>query len=150
LLAKEYINNDEQLLIANSDQYVEWDSSDFMYSVQGEGIDGGILVFYNTHPKWSYAKVNKDGFVTEVREKVVVSDKATVGIYHWKKGRDYVRYAEQMIRENIRVNGEFYVCPVYNKAIEDGKRFKTYSIDRDKMWGLGTPEDLNYFIESRK
>jgi len=148
LLAKEYIDNGEQLLIANSDQYVEWDSSDFMYSVQGAGIDGGILSFYSTHPKWSYAKVDKDGFVTEVREKLVISDKATVGIYHWSRGSDYVKYAEQMIAKNVRVNNEFYVCPVYNEAIGDNRKFKTYSVE--KMYGLGTPEDLNCFLESRK
>lgn len=143
LLAKELINNDEPLLIANSDQFVEWDSNEFMYSMQGDKIDGGILTFNNTHPKWSYAKLDDNGFVTEVREKEVISDEATVGIYYWSKGSDYVRYAEQMIAKNIRVNNEFYVCPVYNEAIKDGKQVKIFHIN--KMWGLGTPEDLTYF-----
>jgi len=144
LLAKELINNNDQLLIANSDQYIEWDSSHFMYSVQSDHIDGGVLTFYNTHPKWSYAKVNEDGFIDEIREKVVISNNATVGIYHWKKGSDYVKYAEQMIAKNIRVNNEFYVAPVYNEAIQDGKKFKMYEVE--EMQGLGTPEDLNLFL----
>lgn len=145
LLAKEYIDNDQQLILANSDQYVEWDSSDFMYSLQGDHIDGGILVFENTHPKWSYAKTDKDGFVTEVAEKKPISNKATVGIYHWKRGSDYVKYAEQMIKKNIRVNNEFYVCPVFNEAIADGCKIKTYHTDY--MHGLGTPEDLSAFLK---
>jgi HAD superfamily hydrolase (TIGR01509 family) len=145
LLAKDLINNNEPLLIANSDQFVEWDSNQFMYSMVGDTIDGGILTFYSTHPKWSYAKLNEDGFVSEVQEKKPISDKATVGIYYWTKGSDYVKYAEQMIENNTRVNNEFYVCPVYNEAIKDNKKIKIFDIP--KMWGLGTPEDLNYFLE---
>ena len=145
LLAKQYIDNDEPLLIANSDQFVEWNSNEFMYSMIGDGIDGGILTFYSKHPKWSYVKLNKQGYVTDLQEKKVISNKATVGIYFWRKGSDYVKYAEQMIENNIRVNNEFYVAPVYNEAINDDKKIKIFDIP--KMWGLGTPEDLNYFIK---
>lgn len=145
LLARNYIDNDESLLIANSDQYVEWSSSDTVYSFMTEGVDGGIVTFKATHPKWSYVKTNLDGFVSEVAEKKPISDIATVGIYYWKKGSDYVKYADQMIKKDIRTNGEFYVCPVFNEAILDNKKFKTKNIK--KMWGLGTPEDLNYFLE---
>jgi len=143
LLAKEHIDNDDQLLIANSDQWVDWDSSEFMYSVQGEHVDGGILHFKASHPKWSYIKVDENNYVTELAEKKVISNLATVGIYHWKRGSDYVKYAEQMIDKDIRVNGEFYVAPVYNEAIEDGLKIKPYEVSG--MYGLGTPEDLNYF-----
>lgn len=146
LLAKEYINNDSQLLIANSDQFVEWYSDEFMYSMIASGVDAGILSFNSTHPKWSFAKVDNNGFVTEVAEKNPISNIATVGIYYWKNGSDYVKYAERMIEKNIRVNNEFYVCPVFNQAIEDGKKIKTYNIE--KMWGIGTPEDLYVFINN--
>lgn len=144
LLAKEYINNDNPLVMANSDQFVEWDSNNVMYSFKADGIDGGILTFKATHPKWSYAKLDENGFVCEVAEKKPISDNATVGIYYWKKGSDYVKYAEQMIDKNIRVNNEFYVCPVFNEAIEDGKKIRVKEIK--KMWGIGTPEDLNVFL----
>lgn len=146
LLAKEFINNDEPLLIANSDQFVEWDSNEFMYSMIGDQIDGGILTFSNTHPKWSYIKLDSNGFVAEVREKEVISNIATVGIYYWKRGSDYVKYAEQMINKNIRVNNEFYVAPTYNEAIQNNKKIKIFNVD--KMWGLGTPEDLEHFIKN--
>ena len=148
LLAKEYIDNDNPLVMANSDQYVEWDSNNVMYSFAADGIDGGILTFKATHPKWSYAKLDDNGFVSEVAEKKPISDNATVGIYYWKKGSDYVKYAEQMIEKNIRTNNEFYVCPVYNEAIADGKKIRVKQIE--KMWGIGTPEDLNYFLENHK
>ena len=148
LLAKEFINNDEPLLMANSDQFVEWDSNEFMYKMIEQKVDGGILTFQATHPKWSFAKVDEYGYVTEVAEKNPISDIATVGVYYWAKGSDYVKYAEQMIDKNIRTNNEFYVCPVFNEAIGDGKKIKTFNIE--KMWGLGTPEDLNYFLENHK
>ena len=145
LLAKEFINNDEPLITANSDQFVEWNSNECLYAFNADGIDGGILTFEATHPKWSFAKIGEDGFVSEVAEKKPISNNATVGIYFWKRGCDYVKYCEQMIEKDIRINGEFYVCPVFNEAINDGKKIRAKKID--KMWGLGTPEDLNYFLE---
>jgi HAD superfamily hydrolase (TIGR01509 family) len=148
LLAKEHINNDQPLLMANSDQFVEWDSNEFMYKMIEQKVDGGILTFHATHPKWSFAKTDEYGYVTEVAEKNPISDIATVGVYYWAKGSDYVKYAEQMIDKNIRTNNEFYVCPVFNEAIADGKKIKTFNIE--KMWGLGTPEDLNYYLENYK
>ena len=148
LLAKELINNDEPLLMANSDQFVEWNSNECLYAFTADNVDGGIVTFKATHPKWSFAKLGEDGFVSEVAEKNPISDNATVGIYFWKHGRDFVQYAEQMIEKNIRTNNEFYVCPVFNEAIQDGKLIRAKSID--KMWGIGTPEDLNYFLEHYK
>ena len=150
LLAKEYIDNDEPLLMANSDQFVEWNSNESLYAFNDKNVDGGIVTFEATHPKWSYAKVGEDGFVQEVAEKKPISNNATVGIYFWKKGSDYVKYAEQMIEKDVRTNNEFYVCPVFNEAIEDGKRIKIKDIDKNGMWGLGTPEDLNYYLEHYK
>jgi HAD superfamily hydrolase (TIGR01509 family) len=145
LLAKELINNDEPLLMANSDQYLEWNSNECLYAFTADTIDGGIITFKATHPKWSFAKVGEDGLVSEVAEKNPISDTATAGIYFWKKGSNYVKYAEQMIQKNVRTNNEFYVCPVFNEAIADGKKIRIKNID--KMWGIGTPEDLNYFLE---
>ncbi len=148
LLAKEFINNDDHLLIANSDQFVEWDSCDFMYSMLSNNLDGGILSFRDTNPKWSFAKVDELGFVTEVAEKNPISDIATVGIYYFNRGREYVKFAEQMIEKNIRVNNEFYVCPVYNEYVQAGKKLKTK--DCKAMWGMGTPEDLQHFLKHYK
>jgi HAD superfamily hydrolase (TIGR01509 family) len=148
LLAKEFINNDNPLFFANSDQYVEWNSMDFMYKMQETNCDGGIVTFESTHPKWSFVKLNDNGFATEVAEKNPISNIATVGYYYWKKGSDFVKYAEQMIERNIRVNNEFYVCPVFNQAIDDSKKIRVFNID--KMWGLGTPEDLTIYLENNK
>ena len=148
LLAKDFINNDEPLVIANSDQFIEWNSLEFFYKMNEQNLDAGIVSFRAAHPKWSYAKVDDSGFVTEVAEKNPISDIATVGVYYWKQGKDFVKYAESMILKDIRVNNEFYVCPVFNEAISDGLKIKTFDVP--KMWGIGTPEDLNYFLENYK
>ena len=148
LLAKEFINNDNPLLIANSDQYLDWNSNEFLYKMNETNIDAGIITFSSTHPKWSFAKLNNDGFVIEVAEKNPISNLATAGIYYWKIGSNYVKYAEQMINKNIKTNNEFYVCPVFNEAIKDGLKIRTFNID--EMWGIGTPEDLNNFLQNHK
>ena len=148
LLAKEHINSDSPLFFANSDQFVEWDSNEFLYKMNETNADGGIVTFEATHPKWSFAKVNEQGLVTEVAEKNPISNIATIGFYYWKNGSDFVKYAEQMIDKDIRVNNEFYVCPVFNEAIKDGKAIRTFDVK--EMWGLGTPEDLNYYLENYK
>jgi HAD superfamily hydrolase (TIGR01509 family) len=146
LLSKDLIDNENPLFFANSDQFVEWNSNDFMYKMQESNSDGGIVTFESTHPKWSFVKTDENGFATEVAEKNPISNQATVGFYYWKSGSDFVKYAEEMIEKDIRVNGEFYVCPVFNTAIEDCKKITTFNIER--MWGLGTPEDLNYYLEN--
>jgi HAD superfamily hydrolase (TIGR01509 family) len=148
LMAKEFIDSDSPLFFANSDQFVEWDSNEFMYKMNETDADGGIVTFTATHPKWSFAKVDEKGLVTEVAEKNPISDIATVGYYYWKHGSDFVKYAEQMISKNIRVNGEFYVCPVFNEAISDCRKIRVFNVK--SMWGLGTPEDLKYYLENYK
>ena len=141
LLAKPYIDNEMPLIIVNSDQYVEWDSQEFLYV--SSHTDGCLLTFTDTQTKWSYAKVVDDR-VVEVREKEVISNHATVGIYYWRCGSIFVQCANQMIQQNKRVNNEFYVCPVFNELVEAGGDVKIF--DCLKMWSLGVPEDLEYFM----
>ena len=141
LLAKELIDNKDNLIIANSDQIINWDSNKMLDQLKEN--DGSILIFKDSDTKWSFAKIQND-YVTEVAEKKPISDNATVGVYGWKHGSDYVKYAKQMVDKNIRTNNEFYVCPVYNEAIKDNKKIKTLLVD--KMSGVGTPEDLEKFL----
>jgi HAD superfamily hydrolase (TIGR01509 family) len=148
LLAKKYINNSNPLMIANSDQFIKWDSSKALYDFETKDLDGAILTFKAVHPKWSYAKCDEQGYVVEVAEKKVISTNATVGVYYWKHGSDFVSSAETMIKKNIRVNNEFYVCPVYNEYLKKNKKIKIYEIE--EMWGMGTPQDLQNFLQNFK
>jgi len=143
LLAEKYINNDEPLMIANSDQYVDTDINKYLTAI-GK-YDGLIMTMPASHPKWSYIRYDEAGFVTLVREKEVISDQATVGIYNYRHGRDFVRCAHQMIDKNIRVNGEFYVAPVYNEMVKAGMKI-VYKDVGASMHGLGTPGDLEAFM----
>lgn len=143
LLAERYIDNDEAMMIANCDQYVDSNINEYI-AAMGE-YDGLIMTMPADHPKWSYIKFDEQGFVTMVREKEVISHEATVGIYNYKHGGDFVKFAHQMIEKNIRVNNEFYVAPVYNEMIEAGKKIVFHNVG-ESMYGLGVPEDLNFFM----
>jgi NDP-sugar pyrophosphorylase family protein len=145
LLAKEYINNDEDLLIANSDQYIEYSPENFNMMKEMTDTDAMVYTFEAVHPKWSFVKTNSRGIVTEVAEKKPISNIATCGIYWYRKGSDFVKYAEQMVEKDIRVNNEFYIAPVYNELIEDGKTLVPFYVH--SMWGIGTPEDLRAFLD---
>lgn len=148
LLATEYIENDDELIIANSDQFVDLDITSMVEFARKEELDGAILTFEATHPKWSYSKTGEGGFVCEVAEKRPISRNATVGIYYYKKGRHFVENAQKMILKNCRVNGEFYVAPVFNEMILSDLKIKNFHMERSRMHGLGTPEDLNEFLKT--
>jgi dTDP-glucose pyrophosphorylase len=148
LLARDLIDSNEPLMIANSDQYVDLNINEYLSEMEAQKADGLIMTFFSDHPKWSYCRLRSDGTVSEVVEKKVVSQKATVGIYNFKFGSDFVRSAESMINENLRVNGEFYVAPAYNKLIEAGAKVvtKDTGVEYGGMYGLGTPLDLDFFL----
>lgn len=146
LTAKQHINDDNDILIANSDQYIDFDVSAFIDRAREGDRHGLIQTFEASHPKWSYARTDKNGRVLEVAEKRLISNKATTGLYYFKRGKDFVRGTEAMIRKNCTHNGEFYVCPVYNELIIEGANIGVDDINIDNMHGLGTPEDLDHFL----
>lgn len=148
LLAEEFIDSDEDLLIANSDQIVEYESKNFTLLKNLSNVDSMVFTFNAVHPKWSFVRTNSRGYITEVAEKKPISDIATCGIYWYRRGSDFVKYAKQMVNNNIRVNNEFYIAPVYNELLADGKTLIPFYVH--KMWGIGTPEDLRYFLEQTK
>ena len=148
LLAKDLIDNDEDLLIANSDQIIEYRPENFKALKEMTTVDAIVFSFNAVHPKWSFVKTNSRGYITEVAEKKPISNIATCGIYWYRKGSDFVKYAEQMIEKDIRVNNEFYIAPIYNELIQDNKTLIPFYVH--KMWGIGTPEDLNRFLGETK
>lgn len=150
LLAKELINNNKHLLIANADQLLTWSSSDFLYHTLSKKVDGSILCFSNNglDEKWSYAKLDDDGFVSEVVEKKPISTHPTIGVYYFDKGSDYVKAAEEMIAANDRCGKEFYIAPAYNYMIKDGKKINIYNIDVNNFHPTGTIEDLEKVLNT--
>jgi NDP-sugar pyrophosphorylase family protein len=148
LLAREFIDNGDPLMLANSDQYVDIDINDYLATQDESDAAGLIMTFQADHPKWSYVGFDADGRVERVVEKEVISNEATVGIYNFARGRDFVRAADRMIADDLRVNGEFYVAPTYNALIAEGARIVVHNVGSEGsgMYGLGIPEDLALFV----
>lgn len=161
LLARDLIDSDDPLMIANCDQWVDIDIDDYLAAMEkkdasGNAADGLIMTMWADDPKWSFVRfddgslVDQGGKVVEVVEKQVVSNEATVGIYNYRRGRDYVRAADAMIAKNFRVNNEFYVAPAYNELIAEGQRITVFNVGKeyDGMYGLGIPKDLEWFCNA--
>jgi dTDP-glucose pyrophosphorylase len=149
LLAKEHIDTEYPLMIANADQWVDCPIDDYLSVMDARDADGLIMTMTATDPKWSFIRWEEPWWVREVVEKKVISHEATVGIYNFRRGRDFVAAAERMIEADLRVNGEFYVAPAYNELIAAGKKITFHNIGAEAagMYGLGIPADLKLFEE---
>lgn len=148
LMAREWINDDSPLMIANSDQYVDIDINRYLSFMDDASLDGLIMTMWADDPKWSFVDLDSSNRARRVVEKEVISNEATVGIYNFARGSDFVRAADAMIARNLRVNNEFYVAPVYNQLIEEGRHIGVFNVGAvmNGMYGLGTPEDLVQFL----
>ena len=146
LTTKKYTDSADELLIVNADQYIEMSVDDFLNKARQENLDGLIMTFNSTHPKWSYVRTDEKGRAVETAEKKVISNHATAGLYYFKHGSDFIGATEAMIHKDIRFNNQFYVCPSYNELILEDKKIYIYDIIAVKMHGMGTPEDLNAFL----
>lgn len=149
LLAARYFDNNEPLMTANTDQFIDCDINAYLEAMRARGLDGMIMTMKAQGAKWSYVKTDADGMVVETAEKKAISTDATVGIYNFARGRDLVRAARQMIADDLRVNNEFYTCPCYNYLVREGQKISVFPIgeDRNGMYGLGVPDDLAFFIK---
>jgi NDP-sugar pyrophosphorylase family protein len=148
LLARDLIDTDDPLMIANCDQWVDVDVNDYLAAMDRDRADGLIMTMWSDDPKWSFVRFDGAGEVVEVLEKQVVSNEATVGIYNYRRGRDFVRAAGAMIGADLRVNGEFYVAPTYNQLIPEGRKIAVHNVGKEDagMYGLGIPADLERFL----
>jgi NDP-sugar pyrophosphorylase family protein len=150
LAAKHLIDSDWPLIVANSDQWVDADIEDFASELFLQNRDGLVMTMKSSDPKWSFVEVDENGTILRIAEKEVISEEATVGIYAFRKGSQFVDGAERMIAAGETIRGEFYVAPVYNYLIEQGQEIGIYSVDVEGqgMYGLGTPDDLETFKSS--
>jgi NDP-sugar pyrophosphorylase family protein len=149
LLAKDHINNEDDLIITNCDQIMNWDSASFL---DGCGtFDGAVVTYPCEDIKNSYAQVDpQTGRILRVAEKEVIGRDSLNGIHYWRRGRNFVRSAERMIEEDIRVNGEFYIAPTYNELINEGLFIAPFSIDKEQHYAIGDPKDLETYVRNYK
>ena len=146
LLFSDLIDLDKELVIANCDQIMEWNSDNFLHNVRQ--YDGAVVTYYATTDKNSYARLNKTGDVAEIREKEVISSTSLNGIHYWKRGSDFVKSANEMMHANDRSkNGEFYIGPSYNYMIKNGLRVGIFHITSEMHHAVGDPEDLLKFLD---
>ena len=145
LLAKGHIDDDEDMLMVDSDHFVVCPEFKSVREEARRNDWGGLIpTFERTAPNYSYARLDDEGNVVETREKQVISTHAAV-MYYFTKWKYFVSAAEAMIEKNIRYNNEFYMCPVYNEVIAQGHIVRTLPVEL--AMHLGTPEEAQYFVE---
>ncbi len=147
LLAVDDLDPEGELLIANGDQFISTSLNPFWDACRKPGIDGCILTFGATHPRWSFAKTDETGKVTAVAEKRPISKQATAGLYYFRRTADFIAASEKMILKGLTTSGQFFVCPVFNELILAGKNIRTHHLPEGTMHSLGTPEDLDVFMK---
>lgn len=145
LLAVDWIDNGEPLIIINGDQLIEADVAQAVCEFREHSLDGGIIVFKDVHPRWSFVKCGPDGLVIEAAEKRPISNLATAGFYYFKSGKDFIRAAQSMILKGAAVNSLFYVCPAYNELILLNRRIGTHLIDKHQYISLASPHAVESF-----
>lgn len=146
LLAKDKLDHQAPLMIANCDQLMDWNAYDFRTWFLASGLDGAICTFDSQSTKNSYAELDENGLISRTAEKQVISPYATTGIYVWNQAGNFLKAAEEMIISGAKTNNEFYVCPVYNINIEQGDKIGIYRIK--KHWPIGTPQDLVDYLSN--
>lgn len=147
LLAETFLNSEHPLVIANCDQIMKWNGDKFIKHCEQEDYDGAVVTYHETTPKNSYAKINKNGDVIEIREKQPISNISLNGIHYWKKAKYFVESAKNMIQNNDRTNNEFYIAPTYNYMIKNGMRVGIFHIPNEQHNAIGTTQDLEKYIE---
>jgi dTDP-glucose pyrophosphorylase len=147
LLAEHLINNEESLVIANCDQIMHWDSETFKSYCENYPHDGFVVTYFANTNKNSYAKLDKNGFVTNIKEKEIISNISLNGIHFWKRGSDFVSSAKEMISMNDRApNNEFYIGPTFNYMVSNNSKIGIYHIPNEQHWAVGTEQDLDIYM----
>ena len=145
LNARDLIDNNDELLITDVDHYVEWDAQFFNENIRKRDIDGCTMVFPEpqNNEAYSFVKLDNDGFVIQSAEKISISSIATVGIHYFKRGSDFVKFADEMIKRKISIKNEYYVTPIFNLFAENNKKIVTMPVKQ--MWPLGNPTEIHQF-----
>jgi dTDP-glucose pyrophosphorylase len=147
LAARQWIDSDDDLLIASADTYVVSNLGEDIARRKPETA-GLISVADLPGERWSFARTDADGQVVEVAEKVRISNHASTGLYYFSSGRQFVAVADAMIRNQEKTRGEYYVIPVYQKYIQNGWQVGLSAAQ--EVWDMGNPEALAEFERFQK
>ncbi|MCR4641863.1 MAG: glycosyltransferase family 2 protein [Lachnospiraceae bacterium] len=149
LMAVEEIDNDDPLIIANSDQVLDEDMNGILASFASREADAGLVTFRNVHPRWSYARVEGDE-VTEVAEKRPISPHAIAGLYYYRHGRDFIRAAKSAIKKEATVDGIYYISATINELILSGAKVCHCEVDPESYHSFYTPEKIKEYEKGEK
>ena len=147
LLALDSLKEDEPLIVAGGDQMVTVDLRPIVEKFVGRGWDGGVIYFDDVHPRWSYIRIDEEGFVTQAAEKMPISRNATTGFYYYKRAGDFTGAVFSMIRKKSSVGGKYYVCPAYNELVLRQKKIGTHQIEKEKYFNFSHSKGAELFSE---
>lgn len=145
LHARQFIDNNEELIISDADHYLDWDSKNFQKNMIEKKLDACAMVFPEPRyeEKSSYVTLDNNGYVTKSAEKSRISDIALAGLHYFRNGSDFTKFADDVIKKNIKAKNEFYLSLIYNIYAEHRQKVITFPIR--KMWPLGDPEEIKQF-----
>jgi NDP-sugar pyrophosphorylase family protein len=143
LMSIKYINNDDPLIIANTDQIFDVDLGEIVSTFKS--VDGGVITFDSIHPRWSYVRIDRNGFIVETAEKKPLSKHAVAGFYYFRKGKDFVESSMTMIKKDINTDGVYYVSPAFNEMILKNKNMITYKVDNEKYHTFYNPKKIKEY-----
>jgi NDP-sugar pyrophosphorylase family protein len=147
LLAEDLIDNDTPLIVANCDQIMNWDAAKFCNHLELTSKDGLVVTYCSNTPKNSYVRIDNNENAVEFAEKKVISKHSINGIHYWKKGEYFVTSAKKMIKNEERINNEYYIAPSYNYLIKEGFKIGHYPLRENEHFSIGTSEDLERYLK---
>lgn len=147
-LAKELINNDNELIITNCDQYLEWDSEKFLRETRDQKLDCSVLTYNSNSNKNSFIKLNKENKAEMIREKEAISDNALVGVHYFKKGSFFIESYDEIFENKIKFKNEYYVSTVCDNMIKKCYNVGHVKLEKKESYHcLGTPDDYFKFLK---
>jgi dTDP-glucose pyrophosphorylase len=150
-LCEEFLDPASPLVTANSDQYLNFEADSYYSKVESGSNVGVILTMQDSDPKWSYVRMSDDGGVVDIKEKTVISTFATVGVYGFQRAEDAFEAIREMKRQDDKTNGEFYLAPAYpymRGFYDPGVGIMDLGPVGKVMFGLGTPQDFESFLQN--
>lgn len=145
LLAVDYIDSDDELLIVNGDQIIDYNLTKVITSFRQQGVDAGVICFESVHPRWSFIRLDEQEYIVEAAEKEPISKSAIAGFYYFKQGSLFVHAAMKSIEKNASINGLYFIAPVLNELILENKVLKPYYIDKRKYHSFYSPQKIKEY-----
>lgn len=150
LMAIDFIDNDDSLMISNGDHIFDYDLNHVITEFDSRRVDAGTVCFDSVHPKWSFVRLDESNKIIETAEKRPLSRNAIAGLYYFRHGSDFVRAAMKTIEKDASVNGNFYVAPTLNELVLEGKNLEIYTIPSATYHNFYSPHKLKEYEDYLK